>query len=60
MLNRAVPILAAVLALGNPAEAGEFIIVQSTTSTQNSGLYDALLPRFTAEAGIPSSSSSGR
>ncbi len=52
MLKRAVPILAAVLALGNPAAAGEFIIVQSTTSTQNSGLYDVLLPRFTAKAGI--------
>jgi tungstate transport system substrate-binding protein len=44
--------LAAALALGQPAGAGEFIIVQSTTSTQNSGLYDALLPRFTAAAGI--------
>lgn len=43
---------AAALALGQPAGAGEFIIVQSTTSTQNSGLYDALLPQFTAEAGI--------
>ncbi len=29
-----------------------FIIVQSTTSTQNSGLYDHLLPRFEAESGI--------
>jgi len=44
--------LAAALALGHPAAAGEFIIVQSTTSTQNSGLYDALLPQFTAKAGI--------
>ena len=29
-----------------------FIILQSTTSTQNSGLYDYLLPRFTAKSGI--------
>jgi tungstate transport system substrate-binding protein len=44
--------LAAALALAHPAGAGEFIIVQSTTSTQNSGLYDALLPQFTAGSGI--------
>ena len=43
---------AATLALGQPAGAGQFIIVQSTTSTQNSGLYDVLLPRFTAGSGI--------
>ena len=29
-----------------------FIILQSTTSTQNSGLYDYLLPHFTAKNGI--------
>ncbi len=45
-------LLAAALVLGHPARAGEFIIVQSTTSTQNSGLYDALLPQFTAQSGI--------
>jgi len=32
--------------------SAEFIIVQSTTSTQNSGLYDHLLPRFRARTGI--------
>jgi len=32
--------------------AGESIIVQSTTSTQNSGLLDDLLPRFQAETGV--------
>jgi tungstate transport system substrate-binding protein len=32
--------------------AGEFIVVQSTTSTQNSGLFDYILPRFTAKTGI--------
>ena len=35
----------------DPAWA-EYIILQSTTSTQNSGLYDAILPRFEAETGI--------
>ncbi len=41
------------LALSGLARAGEkFIIVQSTTSTQNSGLYDHLLPIFTEKTGI--------
>ena len=35
-----------------PAPAAEFIIVQSTTSTRNSGLLDHLLPEFTAGSGI--------
>ncbi len=52
MLKPAALMLAAVIVLSQPAAAGEFIIVQSTTSTQNSGLYDALLPEFTAETGI--------
>lgn len=30
----------------------EFILLQSTTSTQNSGLYDYLLPKFTEDTGI--------
>lgn len=36
------------------AAAGEkpFILVQSTTSTENSGLFDHILPLFTAETGI--------
>ncbi len=35
------------------AQAKErFIVIQSTTSTQNSGLYDALLPVFKAQTGI--------
>ena len=33
------------------AQDGDFIIVQSTTSTQNSGLLDAILPVFTAAYG---------
>jgi tungstate transport system substrate-binding protein len=52
MLKRAVLTIVLGLALGHPAGEGEFIIVQSTTSTQNSGLYDALLPQFTAGSGI--------
>lgn len=34
------------------ALAEPFIIVQSTTSTANSGLYDHLLPQFEAETGV--------
>jgi tungstate transport system substrate-binding protein len=34
------------------AVAGEYIVVQSTTSTQNSGLFDYILPKFTAKTGI--------
>jgi tungstate transport system substrate-binding protein len=46
-------ILAACIVFGGSAVArDQFIIVQSTTSTQNSGLYDALLPRFAAKTGI--------
>ena len=46
--------MAAALALllaAAPARA-EFITLQSTTSTQNSGLLDAVLPRFEEETGI--------
>ena len=44
--------LASSLTLGPAAADDKFIIVQSTTSTQNSGLYDALLPQFTEKSGI--------
>ena len=41
------------LGLGGTAIAGdEFITVSSTTSTQNSGLYDFILPKFTKKTGI--------
>lgn len=41
------------LSLCLPAKAEErFITLASTTSTQNSGLYDYILPRFTAKTGI--------
>ena len=34
------------------AAADKFIVVQSTTSTQNSGLFDFILPKFTKKTGI--------
>ncbi|MCV6591686.1 MAG: substrate-binding domain-containing protein [Silicimonas sp.] len=39
------------LVLAAPVWA-EAIVVQSTTSTRNSGLYDHLLPRFAAQSGV--------
>jgi tungstate transport system substrate-binding protein len=47
--------LAAVMLCGAApglAAAAESIILQSTTSTANSGLYDAILPQFTDKTGI--------
>lgn len=46
--------LGATLALGAGAVQAqdEFIVVQSTTSTQNSGLFDHILPLFEEETGI--------
>lgn len=35
-----------------PVEDEDFIVVASTTSTQNSGLFDHLLPKFRAASGI--------
>ncbi len=41
------------LGLGGPVAAqDDFIIVQSTTSTQNSGLFDYILPMFADKTGI--------
>ncbi len=50
----ALPLAAALLAaaLGAARAQDRFITVQSTTSTQNSGLYEYLLPMFTAKSGI--------
>ena len=44
----------ALLALATPVSqaADDFIILQSTTSTQNSGLFEHILPLFTKKAGI--------
>ena len=43
-----------IVALAVPAvlPQGRFIVLATTTSTQDSGLLDYLLPRFTAETGI--------
>jgi tungstate transport system substrate-binding protein len=40
------------LSIAAPQAAEKFIILQSTTSTQNSGLFDHLLPNFTKRTGI--------
>jgi tungstate transport system substrate-binding protein len=44
----------ALLALATPVSqaADDFIILQSTTSTQNSGLFEHILPLFTKKTGI--------
>ena len=52
-MRRPILCLLAVLACTGPVRAADgFIVVQSTTSTQNSGLYDAILPRFEQASGI--------
>ena len=44
---------AVVLGLSGPTAAGEeYIVVQSTTSTEHSGLFDSILPAFREETGI--------
>ena len=40
------------IASGPAAAVEKFIVVQSTTSTQNSGLYDRILPLFREKTGI--------
>lgn len=42
----------AVFAQASLADDAPFILVQSTTSTQNSGLFDHLLPIYEAETGV--------
>lgn len=57
-MNPLKSLFASALALGILAAAGtakaadDFIIVQSTTSTQNSGLLDNILPKFLEKSGI--------
>lgn len=50
-IRRLSPLLIVLFATASTA-ADRFVTVASTTSTQNSGLFDHLLPRFTAETGI--------
>ncbi len=53
MSTRRILATTALALLAGPALAqDESIIVQSTTSTANSGLYDYLLPKFEEESGI--------
>jgi tungstate transport system substrate-binding protein len=52
-LKGILPALLIALAVLGPAQAEEkFITVASTTSTEQSGLFDYLLPKFTAKSGI--------
>jgi tungstate transport system substrate-binding protein len=44
--------LLSLLALRPSLAAGDFITLSSTTSTQNSGFFDYLLPKFTEKTGI--------
>ncbi len=48
----ALSLVLAIAAGAAPGAGGGSIILQSTTSTANSGLYEHLLPRFTARTGI--------
>ena len=48
----AVALLASALHSANSFAAERFIVVASTTSTVNSGLFDYLLPKFTQKHGI--------
>jgi len=47
-----VAFMAGVLITGSTGAAERFVIVQSTTSTQNAGLFDHLLPLFEKATGI--------
>ncbi len=48
----AVSVVTAVAVLAPVLAAKPFIVVQSTTSTQNSGLFEHILPMFTASSGV--------
>jgi tungstate transport system substrate-binding protein len=49
---KAIGFAAIALLVSITGHAAEFTIVQSTTSTQNSGLYQHLLPKFRARTGL--------
>src|SRR6056297_2581232 len=52
MFSRSIITGLAAMAFAVPALAQDSIIVQSTTSTANSGLYDHILPIFEKETGV--------
>tara|TARA_B100000315_G_scaffold259263_1_gene314590 strand:- start:8240 stop:9079 length:840 start_codon:yes stop_codon:yes gene_type:complete len=47
-----ISLIAGVTLTGNVSAAERFIVVASTTSTVNSGLFDYLLPKFTSKHGL--------
>ncbi|MEN3794228.1 extracellular solute-binding protein [Fulvimarina sp. MAC3] len=51
-LSAAAGLAGLLLASGAQAQSDTFIVVQSTTSTQNSGLFEEILPKFTDKTGI--------
>ena len=55
-MSRTIVFLSAMMLLGmtagGQATDRAFIMVQSTTSTQNSGLFDFILPKFRAKTGV--------
>lgn len=51
-LGRVLAAASTAIATGAHGDEKGFILLQSTTSTQNSGLYEWLLPKFSAETGI--------
>lgn len=53
LLGAVMMIAAGLLSVSPRADAADrFIVLQSTTSTENSGLFKHLLPKFTAKTGI--------
>ena len=52
LLRVGIAVAGGLWAMAGGAQAEDSIIVQSTTSTQNSGLYGHLLPTFKAKTGI--------
>ena len=52
LLNIGIAALASISVMSGTSLAAESILVQSTTSTQNSGLYKHLLPIFKKQTGI--------
>ncbi len=52
LIRAAAMLLGLALVVPTALAAEKFIVVQSTTSTQNSGLLDVILPEFTEKTGI--------
>ena len=52
MVTQLRALLAALMLMPGAAAAAEFITLASTTSTENSGLFAAILPKFTEASGI--------